>query len=187
MVQRLIKVNNMANVNNSKAVKAITGKALALIQVQAIALTATAAPMATPATVPLGKYAKAATASGVGFMPQGGAQFTLGAWPRSSAAPVAPAMGATASKATVAQSLWLAARQAGATANKAVSAQAIGQAALTPATPANVALMATQAAQRAFKGQQYLKAGQACGLWLQGYIGPNKGAACIKLQALKAA
>lgn len=170
----------MANVKTSK-------QAATPAPVAAIALTATPAPMATPATVPLGKYAKTVAASGVGFMPQGNAKFTLGAWPRSSGNPTAPAMGATPASATVAQAMWLAARQAGASAGNAVTAQAIGQAALTPATPANSALMGTQAAQRAFKGQQYLKAGQACGLWLQGYIGPNKGAACIKLGALKAA
>jgi hypothetical protein len=155
-----------------------------------VALSATpcAAGNASQPKVALGKYAKPAAAFGIGNMGNAGsAMFTLGAWPRSAANPAAPAGNATPARATVPQALWLAARAAGATAAKAVSGLAIGKQVLAPGTPANVALLCSAAAQRVVKGQRYAGGGQACGLWLAGYIGPHKSAACIATGALKVA
>jgi hypothetical protein len=171
-------------------VQAATPPAATPAPVQPVALSAApcAAHNATQPPVQLGKYAKPAAQLGVGHMGAAGtATFTLGAWPRSASAPQAPAAGVTPSKATVPQALWLAAKAAGATASKAVSGLAIGKAALQPGTPANGALLTSAAAQRRVKGMQYAGGGQACGLWLAGYIGPHKSAACIATGALKAA
>jgi hypothetical protein len=164
------------------------------VQQQAGNVQAATPPAATPAPVqPVALSAAPCAAHnaaqlGVGHMGAAGtATFTLGAWPRSASAPQAPAAGVTPSKATVPQALWLAAKAAGATASKAVSGLAIGKAALQPGTPANGALLTSAAAQRRVKGMQYAGGGQACGLWLAGYIGPHKSAACIATGALKAA
>lgn len=175
----------MANRKNRAPRKPAAAANAAPVQPVTLAAAPCAAANATQPAVSLGKYAKPAASLGIGHMGAAGtAQFTLGAWPRSTSAPQAPAAGAAPGKATVPQALWLAARAAGATAGKPVSGLAIGRAALQPGTPANAALLTSAAAQRMVKGQRYAGGGQACGLWLAGYIGPHKSAACVASGAL---